>query len=164
MGLNIGIGAIEQGLGPLNGQGLSDINKFAAAIIAAARIALGIFIGQDRALRLKHGARDNIFRGDQLNLGLLTLQLMRDTGEQLRVGVLDRSAEKGVQGTSGLMGLNSHGWPFSQQDELQTPQLGLTVPLFTVPWGLFNAWLQNLAWNGVNVGAIHRMWRARPSL
>ena len=40
----------------------------ATAIITPPRITFRIFIGQHRALRFKHGARDDIFRRNQLNL------------------------------------------------------------------------------------------------
>ena len=36
---------------------LDRVRRLAALIIAPARIALGIFVGQHRALRLEHGAR-----------------------------------------------------------------------------------------------------------
>jgi hypothetical protein len=36
---------------------------------SAARIALGVFVGQHRALRLEHGAADDVLRRDQLDLG-----------------------------------------------------------------------------------------------
>ena len=145
MGLNIGIGAIEQGLGPLNRQGLGNIDKFAAAIIPAARIALGILVGQDRALGLEHGARDNVFRRDQLDLGLLTLHLLGDTGEQFGVRILERSAKKGVQGGGWLWGLHSHGGPFEKNLGLKA--LRAFAALFTCLCIKFNAQTPNLIAN-----------------
>ena len=52
---------------------------------SACRIALGIFVGQDRALGLEHSLGDDIFRGDQLDLVLLAAQLLADGGEDLFV-------------------------------------------------------------------------------
>ena len=63
--------AAEQLLRPLDGERLGDVDELAAAVIALARIALGVFVGQHRALRLEHGARDDVLRGDQLDLVLL---------------------------------------------------------------------------------------------
>jgi hypothetical protein len=54
---------------------LGDIDELAAAIVALARIALGIFVGHDRALRLEHGAGHDVLRGDQLDLVLLAAEL-----------------------------------------------------------------------------------------
>ena len=72
MGLHIGVSAVEQFFGAVNGQLLGLIYILAAAIIATARIAFGIFIGHHAALGFKHSAANNIFRRDQLNFILLT--------------------------------------------------------------------------------------------
>jgi hypothetical protein len=53
--------AAEQLLGALDGQRLGDVDELAAAVVAAARIALGILVGQHRALRLQHRARETMF-------------------------------------------------------------------------------------------------------
>jgi hypothetical protein len=42
---------------------------------SAARIAFGVFVGHHRALRFHHGARDDVFRRDQLDLVLLDGQV-----------------------------------------------------------------------------------------
>ncbi len=76
MGLHIGEIAGEELLGALDGQRLGDIDELAAAVVAPARIALGIFVGQHRALGLEHRARDDVLRGDQLDLVLLPMQLL----------------------------------------------------------------------------------------
>ena len=52
---------------------LGDVDELAAAVIAPAGIALGVFVGQHRALRLEHGARDDVLAGDQLDLRLLAV-------------------------------------------------------------------------------------------
>ncbi|KKL16254.1 hypothetical protein LCGC14_2497430, partial [marine sediment metagenome] len=52
---------------------LGDIDERAAAVIAPSRIALGVFVGQDRALRLENGAADDVLRGDQLEFGVRAL-------------------------------------------------------------------------------------------
>ena len=46
MRLHVGVGGAEQGLGPLNGQGLGLVDVFAATVIALAGVALGVFISQ----------------------------------------------------------------------------------------------------------------------
>ena len=47
----------------------------AAAVVALAGIALGVFVGEDRALGLKHGAADEVLRGDKLEALFLALVL-----------------------------------------------------------------------------------------
>ena len=95
IGLHIGEIAGKQLLGALDRQFLGDVDEFAAAIVALARIALGILVGHDRALRLKHGPRNDVLRGDQLDLVALAAQFGADGAENLRVGVGKRRAEKG---------------------------------------------------------------------
>ena len=93
--LHVGEVAAEQLLGPLDRQFLGDVDELAAAIVALARIALGIFVGHDRALRLEHGARDDVFRGDQLDLVALAAELVADRAEDLGIGLGERGGEEG---------------------------------------------------------------------
>ena len=78
IGLDIGEAGAEQLLGALDRQGLDHIDKFAAAIIALAGIAFGIFVGQDRALGFQHRFGDDVLGSDQLDLVLLALQFVGD--------------------------------------------------------------------------------------
>jgi len=71
MGLHIGMGRAEQPTGPADGELLDPIDRLAAAIVAAAGIALGIFVGEDRALRGPHLRADDVLRRDQLDMILL---------------------------------------------------------------------------------------------
>ena len=72
--LHIGEAAVEQLAGALDRELLGDVDELAAAIIAPARIALGVFVGHHRALRLEHGARDDVLRGDELDLVALAAE------------------------------------------------------------------------------------------
>ena len=85
IGLNIGEFTAEQFLGALDRQGFGDVDELAAAVIAFAGIALGIFVGQHRALRLQHREADDVFRGDQFDLVALAAQLVGDGTEQFGV-------------------------------------------------------------------------------
>ncbi len=76
--LHVGEVAAEELLGALDRQFLGDVDELAAAIVALARIALGILVGHDRALRFEHGAGDDVFRGDQLDLMALATELGLD--------------------------------------------------------------------------------------
>ena len=74
--LHVGEAAAEQALGALDGEVLGDVHELAAAVVAPARIALGVLVGQHRALRLQHGAGDDVLRGDQLDLVLLAAEFL----------------------------------------------------------------------------------------
>ncbi len=50
--LHVGELGAEQGLDPVDGQLLDHVDVLAAAVIALARVALGVLVGQHRALRL----------------------------------------------------------------------------------------------------------------
>src|SRR5205085_9069199 len=65
-------------LRPLDRQSLDRVRRRAALIVTPPRIALGIFVGQHRALRLQHRPRDDILGCDQLDLVLLPVELSRD--------------------------------------------------------------------------------------
>jgi hypothetical protein len=100
MGLHIGEIAGEELLGTLDGQRLGDIDELAAAVVAPARIALGIFVGQHRTLGLEDGAGDDVLRGDQLDLVLLPMQLLPDGPEDLRIALGEMGGEETGHGTS----------------------------------------------------------------
>ena len=67
MGLHVGVVGAKQLLGALDGDVFGDIDKLAAAIIAPARIAFGVLIGQHAAQCRQHGRRHVIFAGNQLD-------------------------------------------------------------------------------------------------
>jgi hypothetical protein len=94
MRLHIGERAIEQPAGAFDRQRLGDVDIFAAAVVAPARITFGIFVGQDGALRLQDRPRHNILGRDQLDLFLLAGQLMADGRENLRVTLGQSPSEK----------------------------------------------------------------------
>ena len=109
MGLDIGEGAVEQLAGALNGEGFGHVHILAAAIIAPAGIAFGVFVGHDRALRLQHGARDDVFRGDQLDFVLLAVEFAGDGLGDLWIGLGELFLEEaGEQGSFLCLGFG--GW------------------------------------------------------
>ena len=61
----------------------------AALVVAAAGIAFGIFVGEHRALRLEHRAADDILRRDQLDLGLLAVELGADRVGDRGIGLAE---------------------------------------------------------------------------
>jgi hypothetical protein len=81
-----GIGA-EQLLGPVDGQLLDHIHVLAAAVVALARIPLGILVGQLRTLGFHHGPGDVVLRGDQLDVVFLAAVLVLDRGPEFRIAL-----------------------------------------------------------------------------
>jgi len=104
--LHIGKARAEQLFGAIDRQPLDDVDPFAAAVIAIARITFGIFVGEHRTLRFQHGAADDVFRRNQLDLVALTAQFAADGVGDLRVGLteLRREERVGRRGGHGVRG------------------------------------------------------------
>ena len=84
--LNVGEAAAEQHAGALDRELFGDVDELAAAVVAPARIAFGVFVGHHRALRLEHRAGNDVFRGDQLDLVALAADFQFDRAGDLRIG------------------------------------------------------------------------------
>ena len=69
--LDVRLLAAEQFQQALDGEPFGDIDELAAAVIALAGIALGILVGEHRALRGHDGGAGVILRGDHLQAVLL---------------------------------------------------------------------------------------------
>ena len=94
--LHVGELRAEQFLGAIDRERLGDVDPFAAAIIAIARIAFGVFVGHHRALRFQHRAADDVFRGDQLDLVPLPAEFAADRGRDFGIGLGERGGEERV--------------------------------------------------------------------
>jgi len=94
IGLHVGEIAAEQFLGALDRQVFDDVGIFAAAVITLARIAFGIFVGEDRSGRFEHGEARDIFRRDQFDLGLLAMQFLADRRIDFRIGAFQMFGEE----------------------------------------------------------------------
>ena len=88
----------------------SDVDELAAAVVALARIAFRVFVGQHRPLRLEHGARDDVFRGDELDLVALAAEFELDRAGDLRIGPGERRRKR----------TNSSGWAWGGDVHRQT--------------------------------------------
>ena len=64
--LHVGVLGAKDLLGAVAGQVLHHVGVLAAAVVAAPRVALGIFIGEDRAGRLQHCLGDEVLAGNHL--------------------------------------------------------------------------------------------------
>ena len=78
MRLHVGVIGAEQLLDAVDGQLLGDIHVLAAAVVALARIAFRVLVGQLAALRLHHPRAGIVLAGDQLDVILLSTGLVGD--------------------------------------------------------------------------------------
>jgi hypothetical protein len=74
--LDVGVLRAEEGLDPVNGQLLGDVNVLAAAVVAAARVALCILVGEDGALGFHHGARGKVLGSNHFQGAALAAELL----------------------------------------------------------------------------------------
>jgi hypothetical protein len=88
--LHVGGFGAEQLLDAVDRQLLGDVDVFAAAVVALARIAFGILVRQLGALRLHHGRRGVVLGRDQLDVILLAGVFLLDGIPQFRVDVGER--------------------------------------------------------------------------
>ncbi|MCY1464435.1 hypothetical protein D9M71_824580 [compost metagenome] len=75
MRLDVGELGAEEGLHAIDGQVLCHVHVLAAAVVATARVALGVLVGQHRALGLEHRARRKVLGGDHFQGVALAAQL-----------------------------------------------------------------------------------------
>ena len=84
--LHVGVLGAEERGGPVAGQVLDLVDDLVAAVVAPARVALGVLVGQHRARGGQHGRRGEVLRGDQLQRRLLAVELLADEVGHLGVG------------------------------------------------------------------------------
>ena len=85
MGLHIGVFGTEYFTHTFDGQILDLIDTFAAAVIALARIAFRIFVGEYRPHRGHNRLTDDVLRSDQLDVARLTVVLRLDQAAELGI-------------------------------------------------------------------------------
>ncbi len=88
--LHVGVVGAEQLLEALDRQPLGHVDVLAAAVVALARIAFGVLVGQHAALRLQHPRARVVLRGDQLDVLFLALILQFNSFGYFRIEGLDR--------------------------------------------------------------------------
>ena len=76
MRLHVGVLGAEQLARTLTGDLFYDVHTLAAAVVALARIALGILVGKMAAHCRHNGRCDDVFTGDQLQIAALSFQLL----------------------------------------------------------------------------------------
>jgi len=107
MGLHVGVFGAEQRLAAVDGELLGDVDVLAAAVVALARIALGVLVGQHRTLGREHARTSVVLRGDQLDVVFLAGALGFQGRPQFRVEALD-----GVVGEHGRISSGGQGRGF----------------------------------------------------
>ena len=108
--LDIGELRAEQRLRPLDRELLGDVDLLAAAVIAATGVALGVLVGQHRALRLQHRHRHEVLGGDHLEIPALSLEFALEHLRDLRVDLRERRVEELV-GHGVLLDCGASGAP-----------------------------------------------------
>ena len=68
------------------GELLGLVDHEVAAVVALARVALGVLVGEHRALRREHRGRGEVLRRDELDRGVLALGLAPDDVGDLGIG------------------------------------------------------------------------------
>ena len=87
--LHVDIVGAEKFLRPVDRQLLGNVHEFTAAVVALARIALRVFVGHRRTLRLQHPGTGVVLRGDEFDVILLALPLAVERALEFRVDILD---------------------------------------------------------------------------
>ena len=85
--LHVDVLGAEDLLGAIAGEILNNVGVFASAIVAAAWVAFGVFVGEDGAGGLQHRFGDEVFAGNHLQPLVLAEGFMVDGGGDLGVGL-----------------------------------------------------------------------------
>ncbi len=98
VGLHVGVLGAEQGLGALDGERLDLVHDFAALVVAPPGVPLGVLVGEHRTGGLHDRARHEVLGCDQVDVGVLALDIAADQTGELRVDLLERL--HAIHGTS----------------------------------------------------------------
>ena len=103
--LHVGVIGAEQRLDPVDRQLLDVVDDRVAAVVALARVALGVLVGQHRAGRGHHRRRGEVLAGDQLEAGRLAFDLALDQFRSTSVsGWVSEGNGMGLRGSLGVSG------------------------------------------------------------
>ncbi len=114
--LHVGVLGSEQCLGAVNRQLLADVDLLAAAVVAAARVALGVLVGQHRTDGFQDSEGHEVLRGDHLQRVLLAPKLTLHRRGDLRIHLGERTIEIVGAEFGGVCGRADVGhWAFLEQ-------------------------------------------------
>ena len=92
--LDVGVLGAEQRLRAVDRELLDDVDVLAAAVVALARVALGVLVREHAALALEDRLRHEVLRGDHLQRPLLALELATEGLGDLGVDIGERALEE----------------------------------------------------------------------
>ncbi len=95
--LHVGVLGPEKALGAVAGEVLDHIGELAATVVALARVALGVLVGEHGACSFEDGAADEVLGRNHLQALVLTGDLIRDLGGNF-----------GVSGLQGRVQVDGH--------------------------------------------------------
>src|SRR5664280_3666618 len=115
MGLHVGVLRPEERRQAVAGQVLDLVDDLIAPVVAAARVALGVLVGEDRAGGRQHRRGGEVLRGDQLQRRGLALGLVAQQAPDLRVvdqpGIEGRGGEGAAHGVGNCLSWSSIAAP-----------------------------------------------------
>nr|BFF08853.1 hypothetical protein GCM10025699_01560 [Microbacterium flavescens] len=91
--LHVGELGAEQLLRSSDRELFGDVDLFAAAVVATPRVALGVLVGEHRALRLQHRHGHEVLGGDHLEVAALAFELTLEHLGDLGVDLGERGVE-----------------------------------------------------------------------
>ena len=91
--LHVDVLGAEDLLGAVDGELLGHVDELAAAVVALARIALGVLVREHRAARVEDRLRHEVLGGDHLERRLLAIGLVAEHLRDLGIDVGDRLRE-----------------------------------------------------------------------
>jgi hypothetical protein len=74
--LDVGVLGAEEGLDAVDGQLLGDVDLLAAAVVAAARVTLGVLVGEDGPLCFHDGAGGEVLGGNHFQGAALAAEFL----------------------------------------------------------------------------------------
>jgi len=87
VGLHVDVLAAEDLLGTIAGEVLNDVSVLAAAVVATAGVALGVFVGENGAGCLQHCFRNEVLTGNHLEALVLAEGFVIKSGGDVGVGL-----------------------------------------------------------------------------
>ncbi len=88
--LHVGVLGAEELLGAVARQVLDHVGEFASAVVALARIAFGVLVGENRAGSFEDRLADKVLRGDQFEAFVLAALFVLDGLRDLGIGFRQR--------------------------------------------------------------------------
>ncbi len=89
VGLDVGVLGAEKLFGAFYREVFRLVDLGAAAVVAAAGIAFGVFVGEAGSLGFENGRGGEVFRGDKLDAVALAGEFGVQNGGELGIGLLD---------------------------------------------------------------------------